>query len=175
MITGQLDDGACDRWQDCDVVSGYAFVVNLVTLLQQARKAAVGHGLVERLQIFERGLVAFLRCLAKVLVDPAMGVAEQIGETLAKLISVVLAYEGVGLEDVGSAAPVRGEQAQVTQLLNGGVIQRFGVQGGRDLGFGSGAVEEALRAQQIQSGAITEQFLEAGQYPCQRIRPRGNG
>ena len=54
--------------------------VNLVTrLLLQPRLAAVGHGLVERLEVFERGLVAFLRGRAEVFVEPPVGRAPGVG------------------------------------------------------------------------------------------------
>ena len=51
--------------------------IDLATrLLLQARLAAVGHGLVERLEGFERGLVAFLRARAEVFVEPPVGEAK---------------------------------------------------------------------------------------------------
>jgi hypothetical protein len=42
-------------------------------VLLQPRLAAVGHGLVERLEVFKGGLVALLRCLTKVFVEPPLG------------------------------------------------------------------------------------------------------
>ena len=58
--------------------------VNLVTrLLLQPRLAAVGHGLVERLEVFERGLVAFLRGRAEVFVEPPVRGAPGFGLLLA--------------------------------------------------------------------------------------------
>ena len=42
----------------------------LKRFLMPVSLAAVGHGLVERLKVFERGLVTFVRGLAEVFVEP---------------------------------------------------------------------------------------------------------
>ena len=73
--------------------------VNLVTrLLLQPRLAAVGHGLVERLEVFERGLVAFLRGRAEVFVEPPVGRAPGVGLLRAQLPGEVFAQERMRIE-----------------------------------------------------------------------------
>ena len=65
-------------------------VVNLPErLLLQPRLAAVGYGLVERLEGFERGLVAFLRARAEVFVEPPVRRAPGVGIFLAQLLGEV--------------------------------------------------------------------------------------
>ena len=73
--------------------------VNFVTrLLLQPRLAAVGHGLVERLEVFERGLVAFLRGRAEVFVEPPVGRAPGVGLLRAQLPGEVFAQQRMRIE-----------------------------------------------------------------------------
>jgi hypothetical protein len=60
--------------------------------------AAVGHGLVERLELFERGLLAFLRGRAKVFVEPPVGRAPGVGGLFAQLLGEVVAQVRMRVE-----------------------------------------------------------------------------
>ena len=72
----------------------------------------MGHGLVERLQVFECGQGLVLCCLAEVLVEPPVGGAPGLGALLAKLPSKVFAHQRVGIEREQRAGlvPVHREQ-----------------------------------------------------------------
>ena len=101
------------------VPSQDAGAVNLVTrLLLQPRLAAVGHGLVERLEVFERGLVAFLRGRAEVFVEPPVGGAPGLGLLRAELPGEVFAQQRMGIEASErrrTASPVHREQLRGLQ------------------------------------------------------------
>ena len=58
----------------------------------------MGHGLVERLEVFERGLVAFLRGRAEVFVEPPVGRATGVGILLAELPGEILAQVRMRIE-----------------------------------------------------------------------------
>src|SRR5256885_14083592 len=62
-----------------------------------SRLAPVGHGLVERLQVFERGLGAFLCGRAEVFVEPPVSLAPGVGIFLAQLLGEVFANDGMGV------------------------------------------------------------------------------
>ena len=69
-----------------------AVAVNFVTRpLLQSRLAAVGHSLVERLEVFERGLGFVRRARAEVFVEPAVRCAPVLGVFPAQLPSEVFA------------------------------------------------------------------------------------
>jgi hypothetical protein len=62
------------------VAPNYSRIVSLlVSLLLQPRLAAVGHGLVERLEVFESGLGQVLRGRAEVFVEPPVRGAPSLG------------------------------------------------------------------------------------------------
>ena len=58
----------------------------------------MGHGLVERLEVFERGLVAFLRGRAEVFVEPPVGRAPGVGLLRAQLPGEVFAQVRMRIE-----------------------------------------------------------------------------
>ena len=58
----------------------------------------MGHGLVERLEVFERGLVAFLRGRAEVFVEPPVRRAPGLGLLLAQSLGEVFAQERMRIE-----------------------------------------------------------------------------
>src|ERR1700730_8572273 len=87
--------------------------VNLVTcFLLHPRLATVGNGLVERLQVFERGLGLVLRCRAKVLEEPPVGRAPGLGALPAKRLGKIFAQKRVGIqrEQHAGRIPVHREQ-----------------------------------------------------------------
>jgi hypothetical protein len=57
--------------------------------LLQPRLAPVGHGLVERLEVFERGLVSFMRRVTQVFVEPAVRRAPSVGSFFAQLLGEI--------------------------------------------------------------------------------------
>ena len=94
-----------------------AVEVNLVTrLLLQPRLAAVGHGLVERLEVFERGLVLVLRGRAEVFVEPPVGRAPGVGLLRAQLPGEVFAQQRMRIERDERAGRVAVHREQVDFL-----------------------------------------------------------
>src|SRR5262245_30091895 len=78
----------------------------------QARLDAVGYGLVERLEVFERGPVAFLCGRAEVFEEPPVGRAPGGGILFAKLLGKVFAQVRMGIErdKCAGRVAVHGEQ-----------------------------------------------------------------
>src|SRR6185295_2200892 len=73
--------------------------VNTVTrLLLQSRLAAVGHGLVKRLEVFERWLIAFVCGRAEVFVKPPVRCAPSLGLLLAHAPAEVFPQQRMSVE-----------------------------------------------------------------------------
>jgi hypothetical protein len=88
----------------------------------------VGHGLIERLEIFEGGLVAFLGGRAQVLVEPPVRRSPRLGLHLPYALAEVLPQQRVrveGNERARALCPVHSEQLRVFQTLEREVALRF--------------------------------------------------
>jgi len=88
--------------------------------LMDSRLAAVGNGLVERLEVFERWLIAFVRCCAKVFVNPPMRGAPGSGLLLAHTPGEVFPKQRMSVENdefAGTFGAVYRQQLRVFQSL----------------------------------------------------------
>ena len=109
-------------------------------ILLQSRLAAVGHGLVERLEVFERGLGSVRRCRAEVFVEPLVGSAPGAGLSRAQLLGEVFAQQRMSIkreERAGSVAVYRQQPRSfeaakaVFPIVIGQARERFGEEIGR--------------------------------------------
>src|SRR6185369_11381752 len=88
--------------------------------LLQPRMAAVGDGLVERLKVFERWLIAFVRGCAEVFVKPPMRSAPGFGLLLARATREEVSQQRMCVEGDEFAGPFRAvhrEKPRVFQSL----------------------------------------------------------